>query len=209
MNKGKLIVFEGMDCCGKSTQLKIANKYLVRKGFKVYCTREPGGTMLGEAIRRLLKDNNMIISKETERFMFATARQEHNVLIKKMLDEGYIVLSDRHYLTSYVYQGTDSDVIALNEAANRILVDNGYKINNLTYDLSYEDYMIRINNRNSKDRFEQKLLDEKVFNRLCESYRIVTGYEDGYFIETNNKSIDDIKKETIEIIKNILKGEHK
>lgn len=100
---GMFVAFEGIDGCGKSTQTKLLERRLKELGKKVLLTREPGGTKVGEIIRNALFNNE--IDPLTEVFLFAADRCAHiNSLVKPMLDDGYIVISDRHLLSSVVYQ---------------------------------------------------------------------------------------------------------
>lgn len=105
--QGKFIVFEGIDGCGKTTQLKHLHEWLdeVRPYTKVCSTREPGGTRLGEEIRRLL-DSDPRLDLTTELFLFLASRSEHaRAFIKPMLTNGAWVLSDRYADSTIAYYG--------------------------------------------------------------------------------------------------------
>lgn len=100
------ITFEGLDGSGKSTQCKKLASALESKGYGVILTREPGGTVLAEKIRNLLLDNNGVQDPMTEYLLFTAARADHvNKVIKPALKEGKIVLCDRFYDSSVIYQG--------------------------------------------------------------------------------------------------------
>lgn len=107
MTKGWFITFEGGEGAGKTLQAKMIKDYLELKGFDVVLTREPGGTELAEKIRQILigpdvKDMDGI----TEVFLYAAARREHfKDVIRPALEAGKIVISDRFFDTSIVYQG--------------------------------------------------------------------------------------------------------
>lgn len=106
--KGVLITFEGTEGSGKSTQVKRLAARLQSMGHKVRALREPGGTPLGEEIRNLLKhsDAGHGMRPETELLLMNASRAQlvHDV-IKPALDGGQIVLCDRYYDSSLVYQG--------------------------------------------------------------------------------------------------------
>ena len=111
-NKGKFIVFEGIDGSGKTTQINKLCEYLEQKGRKVYVTSEPTISMTGGILRDALSG----VSKRTScemAAMFVLDRIFHNVNhkwgIEKMLDEGYDVLCDRYYYSSLAYQGSETD----------------------------------------------------------------------------------------------------
>ncbi len=112
-----LISFEGIDGCGKTTQLKLLNDYLKELGYQVISVREPGGTPLSEKIREILLNKNNSISNIAELLLFQTARAElvHNI-IKPACDEGKFVLTDRFIDSTLAYQGygREVDISAIN-----------------------------------------------------------------------------------------------
>lgn len=94
---------EGPDGGGKTTALESAYQYLIRKGYDVVKTREPGGTPLGEEIRELILHREQ--HPRCEMLLFAAARAQHvEELIKPALAKGQIVLCDRFSMSSYAYQ---------------------------------------------------------------------------------------------------------
>ncbi len=101
------ITFEGLDFCGKSTQVKLLVKYLEEKNRKVEIIREPGGTPISEKIREVLLDNkNSEMSEVTEMLLFAASRSQLvNEVILPKLKEGYYMISDRFHDSSIAYQG--------------------------------------------------------------------------------------------------------
>ncbi|MFC1480637.1 dTMP kinase [Candidatus Neomarinimicrobiota bacterium] len=104
---GKLIVFEGIDGSGKSTQIDILKHTLEKAGKDVIALREPGGTKLSEQIRTiLLSKGSTGIGDVAELFLFCAARaQLVEELIKPALDENKIVLCDRFMHSTVAYQG--------------------------------------------------------------------------------------------------------
>ncbi len=107
---GKFITFEGADGVGKSTQVQLLSNQLKNEGYSVYVTREPGGTILAENIRQILKEQ-ITLDPITEILLIFAARRSHFVdVIKPMLSKGYIVISDRFYDSSLVYQGILKEV---------------------------------------------------------------------------------------------------
>jgi dTMP kinase len=105
--RGKLITFEGLDGCGKSTQLTRLAETLGQQGFNVVVTREPGGTEAGEKIRRLLLDTRTSgLSPMAElALMFASRVQHIHEIIAPAIEAGKIVLCDRFTDSSEAYQG--------------------------------------------------------------------------------------------------------
>ena len=113
MKQGKFIVIEGLDGCGKSTQIQRLAENLRKRGEKVYITAEPTEFETGGYLRRILaesQEKNMYLQAA----LFLADRLEHvthpEFGIQKYLNEGYTVICDRYYYSSFAYQGTASDM---------------------------------------------------------------------------------------------------
>ena len=104
---GLFITIEGIECVGKSTNAKFISALLNKKNIKTHVTREPGGTALGEKIRKiLLFEQNDSISPLGELLLLFAAREKHiNEVIKPNLEQGKWVISDRFTDASFAYQG--------------------------------------------------------------------------------------------------------
>ena len=102
---GKLIVFEGVEGCGKTTQSQLLSKYFYDNNIDHLLVREPGGTETGEQIRSILLHSEEL-NALSELFLLSAARQ---ILISQKvipaLESGKIVISDRFYFSSLAYQG--------------------------------------------------------------------------------------------------------
>ena len=101
------ITFEGGEGCGKSTQSRLLLEKLHQQNIPVVLTREPGGTALGNEIRRVLKrEQEMPISPQAELFLFVASRAQLVAeLIRPALKEGKVVICDRFAHSTLVYQG--------------------------------------------------------------------------------------------------------
>lgn len=103
---GVHIVFEGPDSVGKSTQIKLTEKYLLNSGLRVTLTREPGGSPVGAMLRKILLDTDVEIDDRAEALMMAADRAADVAqVIVPACQRGEIVLSDRYIPSSLVYQG--------------------------------------------------------------------------------------------------------
>ena len=113
MSKGKFIVIEGLDGSGKSTQIKNLAKNLESRGEKVYITAEPTEFETGAYIRRILSES---LNKDMylQAALFLADRLEHithpEFGINHYLENGYTVICDRYYYSSFAYQGTATDI---------------------------------------------------------------------------------------------------
>ncbi|CAN5634939.1 dTMP kinase [soil metagenome] len=104
---GRFIVFEGPEGGGKSTQIDRLASHLTEEGHEIVVTREPGGTPVGEAIRRvLLEREDAVMLAETEAFLLSAARAQHvHDVIRPALRRGCIVVCDRYADSTRAYQG--------------------------------------------------------------------------------------------------------
>jgi dTMP kinase len=104
---GRFIVFEGPEGGGKSTQIDRLASHLTEEGHEIVVTREPGGTPVGDAIRRvLLEREDAVMLAETEAFLLSAARAQHvHDVIRPALRRGCIVVCDRYADSTRAYQG--------------------------------------------------------------------------------------------------------
>src|SRR5688572_10885329 len=94
--RGRFITLEGIDGAGKSTHMRWIARFLQRRGVRVKMTREPGGTAVGEKLRRMVLGKGQRLHPETETLLMFAARREHlDKLILPTLEKGTWVLCDR------------------------------------------------------------------------------------------------------------------
>lgn len=107
MKKGIFVTIEGCEGAGKTTQAKLLADYLTTQGYQVLVTREPGGTVIGEKIRKILLDrNHWELAPRVELLLYLASRSQLvSQVIKPALEEGKIVISDRFHHSSLAYQG--------------------------------------------------------------------------------------------------------
>ena len=108
--RGFFISFEGIDGCGKSTQINLLTKYFAKQNKSFVKTEEPGGTEGANEIRKiLLRENNFQWSVESETLLFMAARNDHvEKVIKPAIEDNKIVICDRFMDSTIVYQGMRS-----------------------------------------------------------------------------------------------------
>ena len=194
MINNRLISFEGPEGCGKSTQIEILCKKLKDRGEDVLSVREPGGTDLGESIRKIVQSNSLSdLSDNAELLLFMSSRaQLVNQLILPALNNGKWVLCDRFIDSSVAYQGYarggDINFIKrLNEYATQGLAPSTTFFLDLDLDICLE----RLNNRCSitnyeKDRIEME--SSEFHNQVINGYRRLAKEEKRFFrIDANQK----------------------
>lgn len=170
---GLFITFEGIDGCGKSTQIKTLFNSLLDSGYPVILTREPGGTPISEKIRSIILDiDNEGMSNRCELLLYLAARAEH--VDKKIVPEmkkGKIVLSDRFEEATFAYQGFGREVgldiiMPLNNYATSGIIPDITFIFDITLEESEKRF---IESGKSRDRIESG--DKLFFKRIRRGYQ--------------------------------------
>ena len=170
MKKGLFITFEGADGSGKTTQVNKIKTFLEAKGYDVVVTREPGALELGQKIRNILLHSTEVVADRCEIFLFVADRAQHiETFIKPAINQGTIVLCDRHTDSTIAYQGygRGQDIEMLKQL-NEIAV-NGLKPDlTLLFDVSTEVAQERVGSE--KDRMESAGIEfhKKVRNGYLE-----------------------------------------
>ncbi len=170
---GKLIIFEGVEGCGKTTQVNLTRQWLQSLGVEVVVTREPGGTELGMELRRILLESPQgTIVDRAELLLYAADRAQHvDSYLKPLLNQGKIILCDRFIDSTIAYQGFGRKL-----DLDLILQLNAITTQGLERDLVFWldidpaiGLLRKIGNHDQFDRIEQEKLD---FH-----YRIRQGYQ--------------------------------
>jgi dTMP kinase len=167
------ITFEGIDGCGKTTQIKLLSEYLKLKNFEVVNIREPGGTAANEKIRRILLENNEFISPVSELFLFEAARNNLiNTIIKPALSDNKIVISDRFFDSTTAYQGYGRGLdINMINSINDIAIESIYPDITFFLDINIEEATKRGLHKN-KDRIEAA--GDEFFEKVRDGYKTIS-----------------------------------
>lgn len=205
--KGKFIVFEGPDRCGKSTQANMLNKYLSARGLDVVITREPGGDSVSEEIRRILLDPTNTVSPMAELLLYEASRAQHTEQkIIPALEAGQVVICERYTMSSCAYQGygrgIDMNIInKLNKIATR-----GVKPDLTLVFLMSDKYFTERGEYLFSDRLE--LEDEAFRHKMRRGYKELAAKTENAVIINADRPIAEIEQEVLKEIKrhNILEG---
>src|SRR5690554_832547 len=173
MNRGLFFTFEGIDGCGKSTQVKKTVQWLESQGLPVTVTREPGGTVISEKIRQILiSEEHEEMVNECESLLYLAARAQHVCeKIDPLLQKGNIVICDRFQEATFAYQGFGRN-IELDFLKQVNCFATGGLIPDLSFviDLDVELSFKRIEGmKRKKDRIE--LGGKEFFGKIREGYR--------------------------------------
>jgi dTMP kinase len=166
--RGRFITFEGIDGAGKSTQIEVVANALRSRGLPIVVTREPGGTLLGEALREVILHQPMTIAAETL-LMFA-ARAEHlERVIHPALLAGTWVLCDRFTDATYAYQSGGRGLSAERVAELEQWVHPDLQPDlTLLFDVPPDVAAGRLARARSADRFEAEQVD--FFGKVRRAY---------------------------------------
>jgi len=196
--KGLFITFEGLDGSGKTTQMELLRDYLKNRGFDVVTTIEPGGTKIGQKIRKILLDKeNHDISPRAETLLFLASRAELvSEVILPALREGKIVLCDRFFDSTVVYQG-----IARGLGGKEILKMNlwatGRVVPDITFLLSVrvskgKKRMYDADKKTDRIELEKDSFKEKIYRGYLD---IARNNKDRIVIVDGESSIENISEE--------------
>jgi len=194
------ISFEGIDFCGKSTQVELLKNHLTRENKKVEIIREPGGTEISEKVRDILLDkkNNFMVT-EAEIFLFSASRaQLVREKIKPYLKEGIYVISDRFHDSTTAYQGFARG-IPLESVKHINSLAIGDVIPDITFYIDIPVEVAEARKQNlplaSLDRIEIQNCD--FYNKVREGYLYLAETEKRFKKIDGTRSIEDIHREIV------------
>lgn len=184
--KGKFIVFEGIDGSGKSTQADRLVRYLKSKNIKAVVTNEPQSDRpVGMLIRQALK-KQISFDEKTIALLFAADRLDHIQRISEKLDEGFWVVCDRYYFSSFAYNDTALNkewIISVNsEAMNALKADM-----TIFLDVPCDISLSRVSKRGETEIFENTERQNRVRNNYLELFKRFKDDENIVVIDGNAK----------------------
>lgn len=199
---GSLIVFEGIDGSGKSTQVQLLSKKLREQQVPFYATMEPTNSPVGSLIRQLLT-GRMHADPKVIAALFTADRLDHLLNdvdgIVQMIEKGTTVIMDRYYFSSYAYQSVDVPmdwVIQANALSSGILRP---KVN-IFLDVDVDDALERItNNRHQTELFEEKTRLIQVRERYMEAFERLQDTENVVIVD-GGQPPEDVAEKVWEIV---------
>ncbi len=190
------ISFEGMDGCGKSTQVRLFIDYLENKKIPYVFVREPGGTSAGEKIREILLHSHEELNPRTELLLFLASRSQLvEEVIKPAIQSGKIVIADRFAHSSVAYQGAGRNLgVETVENLNNFATGMTYPDIVFLIDIPVEEAMKRLSQW-SKDRIEKEGTD--FWNKIRECYLDLAKKEKSFVVIDGTRDINEIHREII------------
>jgi len=211
---GLFITFEGGEGCGKSTQIRLLRERLEADGNTVLQTREPGGTPLGETVRKLLQHDKAGegMAPEAELLLFTASRaQLTRERIQPALDADQVVLCDRFMDSTTVYQGVARQIDSLSVATiNQFAVGNTRPELTILIDLSPDVGMTRVRSRGNGelDRMEQEALE--FFEAVRAGYlKLAADEPERFLVLDGGQSIEALQSQIWEAVSKRLSPSHK
>ncbi|MCS7231717.1 MAG: dTMP kinase [Elusimicrobiota bacterium] len=202
--KSLFIVFDGPEGAGKSTQAKLLFDHLKSKNYDVVLTREPGGSKVSEAIRKIILSPSYKITPLTELLLYEAARAQHiEEIIIPSLKKNKIVICDRFYYSTIVYQGYARGLsINFIEKLNKLIL--GKLEPNIVFllDVSAEEGLKRVKAvKKVFDRLENENINfhKKIRKGYLELFKNKKNF---YIITTQNKLPQQVHLEILKILRN-------
>jgi len=209
MNKKLFLAFEGIDGSGKSTQSKLLEEKLKAEGIKVYHTYEPTGSPIGQLIKKIFR-HEMESDHRTIAGLYVADRIDHLTNTKdgilKKIEEGFTVITDRYYFSSYAYQGTHmpQDWVIM---ANSISADVLRPDLNIFIDIAPEVSFERVSkNRDKIELYESVENLKQVRNKYFEAFDKLK-LEEKIFIVDGNRSVEEIFNDVWQKVKPLINNE--
>ena len=204
MYKHPVIVFEGIEASGKSTNLNIAVKYLKKKKKSFIKLREPGGSRFSEQIRKLLLDKKFKLNRKTDLMLFFAARSEN---FEKLIEKNYkkkIILIDRFTDSTIAYQhyGMNLDMKIVN-LLNKFIIGNFKPDITFLSTVNVKNLKSRLNKRLNLNRYDKFKLN--FYNKVQKGYYKLSKNNKNYIIiDSNKKTIKEVEKIIISKLEKII-----
>ena len=199
--RGRYIALVGGDAVGKTTQTELLIKILDEHGIKAVAYEEPGGSLFGRELRKIIKFGPER-TPLANLLAFSAARADSLTEVEVILDDGTWVIADRTFLSSIVYQGYGEGLSIDNaRSISELAVGNRTPDLMFVLDMEVKESLNRWGKRGSTDYFEK--LDIAFFERVHEGYRKEANRE-GYPVIDASKNITSVHQLIWNHIKNLL-----
>ena len=201
--KNLFITFEGPEASGKSSQIKLLSSFFKKNDIKYIITREPGGTINAEKLRKIILNKNEFITPVEELLLLMAARLNHiNNIIKPALKKGKIVVSDRFADSSFVYQGFVNNFgLEKTIKLHKELLNNFLPNKTFLFQLPTKEIIKRLKERKNKNKYDK--INKKFHDKVTEGYNKISKNNNRFYKINANKSIINIHEEIIKQIEKV------
>ncbi|WP_178338411.1 dTMP kinase [Candidatus Avelusimicrobium facis] len=197
--RGKFIVLEGPDRCGKSTQAKLLYNYLLERGFDVVLTREPGGTPTAEKIRQIVLEPGLDVRPVAELLLYEASRAQHTQeKIIPALQEGKVVICERYTMSTCAYQGYARGLdLNMIDTLNQIAT-TGLKPDLTLVFLMSDKYFSSRGEYLFSDRLERE--DREFRQNMRHGYKMLAARTENAYLMDADADVDAIRAQVIELL---------
>ncbi len=200
--RGFFLSIEGLDGCGKTTQIELLEKKLYQLGYSVVRTREPGGCDISEDIRAIILDtDNMEMSATTEALLYAASRAQHvHQRIRPAVEEGRVVLCDRFVDSSVAYQGGGRQLgVETIQQINAPAVSDMLPDATVYLAMDYRTALRRRLDASTPDRLE--LENGEFFERVQKAYeRLIKENKKRFLVVDAERDVDSIAADVLKAV---------
>ena len=204
MSKYPIIIFEGIEASGKTTNFKIAANYLKKRRKSFIKLREPGGSIFSEKIRKLILNKKLNLNNKTDLLLFYAGRSENFEKIIKKNYKKKIILIDRFTDSTIAYQhyGMKIDLKVI-RMLNKFIIGNFNPNIVFLSTVNSINLQKRLRNRSKLNRYDKFKL--KFYNKVQSGYEKISRNKSKYIkINSNNNTIKEVKKIIINKLEKII-----
>ena len=199
-----IIVFEGVECSGKSTHVSYVIKHLKKEGVNFISIREPGGNIFSEKIRKIILNKKSNLHKFTDLLLYQASRNEN---VDKIIRKNYkkkVIIIDRFTDSTIAYQhyGMNINLNIINKINKFILKDLsiGFTFLNI---VNTKNLKLRLKNRLHLNKYDKFKIN--FYNKVQKGYMKISKNKKKYLIINSNKSLSKNKSIIIDKVNKILK----
>ena len=203
--KQMFLSFEGPEASGKSTHLKLLKKFLNKNKIPFVFTREPGGTLISEKLRKIIWNSKYAITTTEEVLLLMSGRLNHiNKIIKPSLEKGKMVISDRFADSTFIYQGHVNE-FGLNKtiALHKQLLNNFLPHKTFLFLINPTEILKRLKNRSRTNKYDKD--DINFHKKVINGYKKLSKNNKRFILINAENSFDIVQNKIQKTILKLLK----
>ncbi len=204
MSKYPIIIFEGIEASGKTTNFKIAANYLKKKRKSFVKLREPGGSIFSEKIRKLILNKKLNLNNKTDLLLFYASRSENFEKIIKKNYKKKIILIDRFTDSTIAYQHYGMKIdLKIIKMLNKFIIGNFNPNVVFLSTVNSKNLQKRLRNRSKLNRYDK--FKSKFYKKVQNGYEKISSNKSKYIkINSNTNTISEVKKIIVNKLEKIL-----